>query len=575
MQFVRHHRLALLIVGSLPFAVACGDDETAVGGAPSGGASQNGGASAIGGAGGGGGASAGPMSATITRYGLRFDLATATLVSTLTLDVTQAGACFTVPSELDPTEAAFDGVAASVSRKGGDVEVCGATLAPGEHALEATTLVPKKKFLGLDVGYATPTDLSGETFSYLLSWVGGCDHFGPCDDAPDRLVHFDFDVVHPAGTVALCPGTRSETSPTETHCELSGATAPTYSAYAFAIDPAWQAAPLVSAGGVDVTMFEVPGGTLAQTLDEPSLAAFLDWSTARFGALPYGSELRIAGAPTYWLGFEHPANIVVMEDLDQFDLPYAAAVQHVTMHEIAHQWAGDAATIASAPDFAWKEAIAEYVAYVFEDESRPPVEAAASLAYWDGISIDAAYHVRPTDEPPPAVEDFYSDVYGPGPMTLFIQLEPLIGRDAVLAGIAQFLAGGGVRSVADLQAALEAASGEDLGDYFDAWVFGSGAPVWPAFQVTTSDLGGGQVQVTVTQVQPGGVVFPCHVAVRLSGATTQTLVDVDFGLHPAQAAASAIASFPESVLSTAVDPEHRLIDQSAGVARSHWPVYVF
>ena len=324
-----------------------------------------------------------------------------------------------------------------------------------------------------------------------------------------------------------------------------------------------------------MVLYEVPGGTLRTSIDTASLAAFLDWSTQRFGGLPYGSELRLAGAPTSWLGFEHPANIVLHEHLGDLSLPYANGVQHVTMHEITHQWAGDAATIVTAQDFAWKEAIAEYIPYVFEDESRPPGEAAATRAYWDGISPGASYHVRPTDEPPPAVEAFYGDVYGPGPMTLFLQLEPLIGRDAVLAAIAQFLSGGGARSVEELRLALEAASGEDLADYFDAWVFGAGPPVWPTFVVTTSDLGGGMVQVTVTQTQPGAVRFPCRVEVDLIGATSQTTASVDFGLHPTAASASTTVPFAEAVTSTAIDPRHHVIDVSPGVTRSSWPVYKF
>lgn len=517
----------------------------------------------------------GPMSASIDGYALRFDVASSNLTSRLSLSVAQAGSCFTVPSEHDVTEATFDGEPATATREGANLTLCGPRLDVGPHTLEVVTTVPKKTYLGLDVGYSSTVDRSGADFSYLLSWVGGCDHFGPCDDAPQRLVDFRYDVIHPAGAVALCPGTRTIVSPTETHCEIQGAKAPTYSAYALALDPAWEEAPFLSAAGVDVSLFEVPGGTLHSSIDAASLGAFLEWSTQRFGPLPYGNALRLAGGPTYWLGFEHPANIVLHEALGDLALPYQAGAQHVTMHEITHQWAGDAATLASAQDFAWKEAISEYIPYVYEDEARPVGEAAASRAYWDGISIGAAYHVRPTDEPPPEVQSFYGDVYGPGPMTLFVQLEPLIGRDAVLAGIAQFLEGGGARSVADLQAALEAASGEDLGDYFEAWVFGAGAPVWPSFAVSISDAGNGQVQVTVDQVQPGGVIFPVRVEVRLDGATSQAIAALDFGLHPTSGSVSVTIPFAEAVLSTEIDPDHRVIDASPGVARSAWPVFLF
>ena len=70
----------------------------------------------------------------------------------------------------------------------------------------------------------------------------------------------------------------------------------------------------------------------------------------------------------------------------------------------------------------------------------------------------------------------------------------------------------------DLRVALEAESGLDLRPYFDAWVFGTSEPVWPIFDVATASSGG-DTTVTVTQVQEGGVVFPCVVEVEVRGAT--------------------------------------------------------
>ena len=36
---------------------------------------------------------------------------------------------------------------------------------------------------------------------------------------------------------------------------------------------------------------------------------------SQFGPWPYGSELRVLTAPTYWDGFEHPGNIVLADGL--------------------------------------------------------------------------------------------------------------------------------------------------------------------------------------------------------------------------------------------------------------------
>ncbi len=564
---MKNFRVALLCFSAL---AACGDDSTV----PAGGSSQGGGG--VGGSGGepaAGGAAA--MEADVTRYDVAVDLTTQLATIELGLDVTVPGSCFSVPSERPALAARFDDApAASVTVEENVLTACSAeVLDVGPHALAVDVALAEETFHGLDVGYSSKVDLSGGSFTYLLSWVGGCDHFGPCDDDPSKLVRFGFTVTHPEGTVVLCPGTLTSGA-TETTCTLDGTLAPTYSAFSVAADPAWQASPLVSVPAAEVTLYEVPGGTLGESYDTASLGEFLGWVTDRFGPLPYGKELRLAGAPTAWLGFEHPASIILHEELDVLSLPYGNAPMHVTMHEIVHQWSGDAVTLATPQDFAWKEAIAEYISFVFEDEMRPPAEAQASLAYWDGIAPQAQYFVRPTDEPAPNVEDFYGDVYGPGPMILFVQLEDLLGREVVLDAITDFLAGGGARSVADLQQALETASGEDLEPYFAVWVFGSGAPQYPRFAVATADNGDGTVSVEVTQTNPGAV-FPCSLEVVVNGATESTATTVEFPIGSSAKVVTVDVALTEPVVSTEVDPKHRVVNVVQGAAPYPWPVFIF
>jgi aminopeptidase N len=336
--------------------------------------------------------------------------------------------------------------------------------------------------------------------------------------------------------------------------------------------------PYTTVDGVDLVFYEVPSGGLAAALEPPSVTSFFQWVTALLGPFPYGSELRFAGAPTAWLGFEHPANIILNEGLSDASTSYANTLMHVFMHEIVHQWAGDRSTLAMTADFVWKEATAEYLAYVFEDEQRPPVEATSSLAYWDSISLQADHYPRPTDEPTPAVQDFYGDVYGPGPMVLYVQLESMLGRDVVLQGIQGFLATPGARGVGDLQAALEAASSSDLSAYFNAWVFGVGKPEWPTLQVTTAQAGD-QVTVTVTQQNASAKLYGCLVEVEVNGATQTTTALVDFGVAPTSATATATVTLAEPVVSTQLDPNHRLVArQSPNVSvkpEPKLPVWIF
>jgi aminopeptidase N len=132
-------------------------------------------------------------------------------------------------------------------------------------------------------------------------------------------------------------------------------------------------------------------------------------------------------------------------------------------------------------------------------------------------------------ERPPLI-DYYGHVYGPGPLVFFRQLEALFDRGAVLSALQSLLGTARAIGVDDVRAALEAATGADLGDYFDAWVYGEGRPRWPEFRVTITDAGAGDVQVHVEQVTPADRLMGCAFAIELFGAGDEDSLEVWFDL---------------------------------------------
>src|SRR5262249_25632201 len=173
-------------------------------------------------------------------------------------------------------------------------------------------------------------------------------------------------------------------------------------------------------------------------------------------------------------------------------------LRHVLMHEFTHQWAGDHATLADTYDFFWKEATAEYLTYVYEDEKIGPADGQATLDYWKSIAAASRYYPVPQDKPP--LFTYYGDAYGEGPMVLYRQLEAMYSRGQVLAAVKKLLSSSGPPrqvSVDDFRVALEESTGAKLSSYFDAWVFGGGAPAWPTARVTLTPKGGTQVEVAV------------------------------------------------------------------------------
>ncbi|RKH02497.1 M1 family metallopeptidase [Corallococcus carmarthensis] len=517
----------------------------------------------------------GPLLAyTVDRYDFAFDLTTREAASRLWLGV-EAGArgCLFLPAREEVTDVRWGGAPPGGLRVAdGRVEVCGTTPPDGPLWVDSRLVIPEATTPYTQVGLSRRPDAQGRPFTYLLGWVESCDLFGPCDPAPGRLAHFTFDITHAPGEVVLCPGSLSRRDDTHTRCELLGTRAPTYSAFMVASHPAWTRTRLVDSDVGRVELYAPQGGLLGPAIDAAAVADFLAWMTARFGPLPYGPELRVASGPTEWLGMEHPANIILRDNLPLLPRSYANMTLHTLMHEIVHQWAGDRTTLASAGDFPWKEAVAEYLTYVFEDEHRSE-EATWTLAYWDRLARTASYYLRPRDSPAPPFLTFVNDIYGTGPMILLVQLESLLGRAQVLAGLQAFLAEPGVRSIEDLRTALEAASGRDLQRYFDTWVDGEGEPDWPYFQVEWSQSDA--LTLTVTQRTQTGKAYPCEVELELQGEAPEQRrrVTVSYGLEPESATVGLmVEGLPWKVQQVAVDPRSRLVNRrSPGLVREPAP----
>ncbi|MCP3136768.1 M1 family aminopeptidase [Pyxidicoccus xibeiensis] len=516
----------------------------------------------------------GEIPANVRAYHYAFDLGTREARSTAYLDVAAPGGdCVTLDAPTGVSELRWNDTApAHVEPVDGSLRVCGEPLSEGQLALGSRFLVPEQTYEYTPVGFSRTQDSAGNPFSYLLGWVEQCDRFGPCNDAPASQAHFVFDVVHADGEHTLCPGRRTQVSVTRTRCELLETPAPTYSAFAIASNPGWRRSEWLDVDGTKLIFFETQGGRLATSLSKADIADFLRWIQGLLGPLPYGPELRIAGAPTQWLGMEHPANIILRDTLPELpNREYADMTRHVLMHEIVHQWAGNRITLERANDFSWKEGIAEYLTYVHE-LSKWPADAARTRAHWDRVARTALHYPGTSDTPVPFLV-FAGETYGTGSMLFFVQLEDLLpgGQASIVRAIQDFLSGPpGARSVADLQAALERESGEDLDDYFDAWVHGTGEADWPTFQADAvrSD---GALRLTVTQsaLQPGKV-YPVKVVIRLKGATQVLDVAVDFGLHPTTGTLTVPVVFSEEVTSIGFDPDNRVV--SWNVSASQLPL---
>ncbi len=479
----------------------------------------------------------GAARATVTRYDYAIDLESRRVTARLSLRVDREGDCLSIGFRHEAADDVRldDAPARDVRVADGTLTACDAR-GRGWAAGSAVTLAlsstePLTTWRPTQVGFSTRTSAGGGRFTYLLSWVGECARHGACDATPSAFATYRFAVTHPEGTEVLCPGAVTPGA-TETVCEFDHRGGPTYSAFGvLAMSGGWRRTSLGEARGVRLSLYDTPGSRVTETIDRERLRAYVEWLVDRFGPYPYGDELRLVVAPTYWAGFEHPGNIALAETLVA-----GGRLDHTVRHEIAHQWAGDQTTVASTKDFVWKESMAEYLAYVFEDETAAlRDQAGTSLAVWRQ-SAGTADHWPVPDEELPLVS-YYGSAYGPGPMILFRQLEVMFSRRQVLDALRMLLGRERALSVDDVRAALEAATGARLDGYLRAWLRGAGAPAWPGVTVTRSPNADGSLSLSVRVQTRDAVVRPCRFTVRLTGDGGQRLdVPVTVGLDGAQPA---------------------------------------
>lgn len=456
--------------------------------------------------------------ATVTRYEYQFDLTTRVALPAITLEVEEPGECvaldYTGPELFSVI---INGAApTSMALADGKLTVCAAApFATDETVVvEAQLTVPLATLGPTQVGYSITDDEDGNPFSYMVSWVGGCSQFGPCDARPGTFANHTFVITHPADELVRCSGTITEISATQTRClfELDGG--PTYSTFGFGASASWTEASRGTWGSAAVTLYDRTSSGTAAVLNDATHDAFVQFMETTIGPYPYGGDLRIVVAPTYWAGFEHPGNIVLSDELA--GSPYT--LTHTVNHEIAHQWAGDQTTLADTYDFVWKESMAEYLTYVFESETNPPY-AATTLNDWKRGSVGVNFYLVPGEQPP--LVSYYGDVYGPGPLILFRQLEVLTSRAQVLAALRDVLGSERTLSVDGLITALETRTGLDLTDYATAWIYGMGPPPRPRVRRTFEN---NELHVELT----AGQTLRCKFSVALEGANGErVLVPVD------------------------------------------------
>ena len=302
--------------------------------------------------------------------------------------------------------------------------------------------------------------------------------------------------------------------------------------------------PVVAAG--------VPVAVETWAYPEDRAAGFHDFAVADsalivlaglLGPFPY-EKLANVQSTTRFGGMENAGAIFY----DEGGVTGTRANAATVVHEVVHQWFGDLVSETDWPHLWLSEGFATYLTHVYAERTR------GAQALRDGLARDRARIVAFAAENPQRmlVDTTFADPmellnaysYQRGGWTLHL-LRRRVGDEAFFAGLRLYLArhADANATTADLEAALEETSGQDLTAFFQTWTRRTGVPrVDAAWRVAA-----GQTVVTLRQ---SGVpyAFPLTVeATDAAGQTVRVAADV--------AGNETVARFPFAAASVALDPD--------------------
>ncbi len=254
-------------------------------------------------------------------------------------------------------------------------------------------------------------------------------------------------------------------------------------------------------GCVDVTYWVFPEDADFGAQVFGRAAEMVDFFTDVVGPFPFEKLANVQSA-TRFGGMENASAIFYTER----GIASGRLGEGTVSHEIAHQWFGDAVTQADWHHLWLSEGFATYFGYLFFEHTDGPAALqrlmeGASRSYMASDVVDR-----------PIIDHEETDLFAllnrnnyPKGGWVLHMLRGVLGDEAFFAGIRQYYRRNLHKAVLseDLQAAMEAVSGQDMEWFFHQWLHLPGYPIFEVENEWIPDESGpgGSVEVTVRQVQ--------------------------------------------------------------------------
>jgi len=395
----------------------------------------------------------------------------------------------------------------------------GTTLATGQ---QATVVVQYNGEPAWETGSFMTDEHNGQPVLTTLSEPYGAKDWWPCkQDLNDKIDGVDVYVTAPSQYVAVSNGMQLGTT-------TSGSNKTTHFQHNYPI-PAYLVAIAVTNYSIYTQTYNGAAGSFPivnylypenQTNSQAQLGQTLDimqFFEDTFGQYPFHEEKYGHAQWNVGGGMEH----TTVSFMGNFS-------RELIAHELAHQWFGDKVTCGSWQDIWLNEGFATYLSgLIVEDQDG--TEAFTSWKEQKVQNITAFPNGSvyiPASDTLNEGRIFISRLsYNKGSMVVHM-LRKKLGDATFYQGVQNYLNDEDLAyayaKTPDFKAHMETASGLNLTQFFNDWVYNQG---YPTYNVTVTGPGPGNVLVTLNQSQSDASVsfFEAPVPIRLHGSGGQVL----------------------------------------------------
>ena len=393
-------------------------------------------------------------------------------VATITATATQDLSAFSVDLyELEVGEVTVDGEPAEVDVDGRDVRITPTAVVAEDDEFEVEIAYGGEPDPVISAGFPTGWLTTDDGGAYVIGEPDGAATWFPGNDHPSDKATFSFALTVPDDLTAGANGAFEGREPGD-----DGLTTWHWSED----DPMATYLAVVAIGDYRLVEEETEAGLplfslypeddadrWTRTFDD--VGAMIEVFEEHFGPYPYDEYGAIVVPESLGLALETQTRSIFGEDV--------AGIELFRAHELAHQWYGDAVSPEMWSDIWLNEGFASYGEMLWFDASD------------DGYDIDRDAEQRRSllvgrDEGPildPGVDRWFSEaVYQRGALTLHA-LRRTVGDDVFFEILQRWVADNdnGNGTTEDFVALAEDLAGEDLDDFFEAWLVEDQIPELP------------------------------------------------------------------------------------------------